>query len=148
MRVCVPVGSKRRLCHHHHGPVLVYRMYAPGHNCLAANCPVPHDGHHDGRQGTMQSFSSVRCHLGIARAALPDAGILGVAFWSFSLSGGPLCFFPGEHRVPEGLKHAVHWWAPGGHRGGELEPAQAHCPEGPAAGWCSSLPVRELTIAL
>lgn len=142
LNVCVSVGSERRLCHHHHGPVLVYRVYAPGCNCHAASCPIPYDGHHDGWQGAEQSHNSVRCH----KKTFDQLSVTGILLHHFGVSSfqGYLCVnLLGEHRVPKGLKHAVHWWALGGYRGGKLEPAQAHCPASPAAGWCSSLPVRE-----
>lgn len=72
--------------------------------------------------------------------------VTGILLHHFGVSSfeGHLCVhLLGEHRVPKGLKHALHWWAFGGYRGGKLEPAQAHCPASPAPGWCSPLPVRQ-----
>lgn len=44
-----------RLRHHRHGSVLVYRVYASGCHCPAANYLLPHDGHHEGRKGTVHN---------------------------------------------------------------------------------------------
>lgn len=51
--VCAFTGSKMRLRHHRHGSVLVYRVYASGCHCPSANYLLPHDGHHEGRKGTV-----------------------------------------------------------------------------------------------
>lgn len=65
MCVCVFIGSEMRLRHHPHGSVLVYGVYASGCHCLAANYPLPHDGHHEGRKGTAHNSVFMRANMSL-----------------------------------------------------------------------------------